>query len=98
MYDWSWNNFCSASEDIKHPPVGFFDGAKLHKGHFVLSLPSFEAAPYPPRLKKKSRNTKKNRLTSLKLVKTNIINVITLTTKRKINPNLNLRTDGLPLK
>ena len=35
----------SGSEDIKHPPVGFFDGAKLHKGHFALSLPSFEAAP-----------------------------------------------------
>ena len=36
----------SGSEDIKHPPVGFFDGAKLHKGHFALSLSSFEAAPY----------------------------------------------------
>ena len=38
--------FFSDSEDIKHPPVGFFDGAKLHKGHFALSLPLFEAAPY----------------------------------------------------
>ena len=38
--------YFSGSEDIKHPPVGFFDGAKLHKGHFALSLSSFEAAPY----------------------------------------------------
>ena len=48
--------YFSASEDIKHPPVGFFDGAKLHKGHFALSLPSFEAAPYMRLLLTNERN------------------------------------------